>query len=274
MDYLEEIDYTVPGFGELYDELPLWSAPFGMLLLERIPIRRGITILDVGAGTGFLTLELAQRCGPTATVIAVDPWASGMDRLRHKLNWLGLDNVELIEGDAAGLDLPDSSVDVVVSNLGINNFESPEAVLRTCWRVMKADGRLLLTTNLVGHMQEFYDIYRDTLIDLALGDRLAALEAHIDHRGTVDSVTRLLEGCGLKVTDVTTDSFRMRFADGSCLLRHYLIRLGFVSAWKAILPAASIASTFKELERRLDAEAARRGELSLTVPVACFEARK
>lgn len=274
MDYLAEIDYTVPGFGELYDELPLWSAPFGMLLLERVPIRRGITILDVGAGTGFLTLELAQRCGPTATVIAVDPWTSGMDRLRRKLEWLGLDNVKLIEGDAAELDLPDASVDVAVSNLGINNFESPEAVLRSCWRVMKRGGRLLLTTNLVGHMQEFYDIYRDTLVDLGLGDRLPALEAHIDHRGTAESVTRLLQSCGFEVADVTTDTFRMRFADGSCLLRHYLIRLGFVSSWKAIVPTASVASTFRELERRLDAEAALQGELALTVPVACFEACK
>ena len=78
MKYLEAVDSTHPEFGELYDELPLWSAPFGLLLLDRVPLRPGLTVLDVGAGTGFLTLELAQRCGLQTTVIAVDPWAAGM----------------------------------------------------------------------------------------------------------------------------------------------------------------------------------------------------
>src|SRR5207244_7937956 len=97
MNYLDEIDHTQPGFGEWYDELPLWSAPFGLLLLDRVPIKSGLTILDVGAGTGFLTLELAQRCGPEARVFAVDPWKAGMSRLRRKLNHLGVGNVVLIE---------------------------------------------------------------------------------------------------------------------------------------------------------------------------------
>jgi protein-L-isoaspartate O-methyltransferase len=35
------------------DELPLWSAPFGMKLLETINLKKGITVLDVGCGLGF-----------------------------------------------------------------------------------------------------------------------------------------------------------------------------------------------------------------------------
>lgn len=33
MNYLDEVDYNSPDFGDFYDELPLWSAPFGLLLL-------------------------------------------------------------------------------------------------------------------------------------------------------------------------------------------------------------------------------------------------
>jgi arsenite methyltransferase len=274
MDYLEEIDITSPEFGDFHDELPLWSAPFGLLLLDRAPIRREITVLDVGAGTGFMTLELAQRCGPTATVIAVDPWTAGMSRLRRKLERLGLTNVRLIEGDAAALDLPDSSVDLIVSNLGINNFQNAGEVLRTCCRIMKREGRLLLTTNLVGHMRELYDVYRLTLVEMGFSDRLAALDAHIAHRGTVESVTGMLQDSGFEVADIASDNFRIRFADGSSLLRHHLIRLGFLPAWKAIVDAGSIERTFVEFERRLNAVAAERGELALNVPIACFEARK
>jgi ubiquinone/menaquinone biosynthesis C-methylase UbiE len=139
-EYLEPIDYRAPGFGTFHDELPLWSAPFGLLLLEHVPLRRGITILDVGAGTGFLTVELAQRCGADSTVIAVDPWAAGMERLRAKCERLGLVNVRLVETDAALLDLPDDSVDLVVSNLGLNNFEHADAVAATCFRVARPGG--------------------------------------------------------------------------------------------------------------------------------------
>jgi len=59
--FLEKIDFNHPEVAELYDELPLWSAPFGLLMLERIPMQRGLMIVDVGAGTGFLSIELAQR---------------------------------------------------------------------------------------------------------------------------------------------------------------------------------------------------------------------
>jgi arsenite methyltransferase len=272
--YLEAIDVSAPEFGELYDELPPWSAPFGLLLLDRVPVKSGLTILDVGAGTGFLTIELAERCGPGTLVIAVDPWKAAMDRLRRKIEQRHLGNIRLLEQDAAALDLPDASVDVIVSNLGINNFENPDAVLRECFRLARPGATLLLTTNLVGHMAEFYEAYREVLIELGQRDRLSALEAHINHRGTVDSVSSLLKGAGFDVTDVVTNSFRMRFADGSALLRHHFIRLGFVPGWMSVAAADSIQETFDHLERRLNAVAQERGALALTIPMACFVAHK
>src|SRR5205085_980399 len=129
MKHLAEIDERSREFGELYDELPLWSAAFGRLLLEHVSLRPGITILDVGAGTGFLTIELAQRCGDDARVIAVDPWEAAIKRLARKVDALGLQNVRTVAKDVAAIDLPDDSVDLVVSNLGINNFAEPEAAL-------------------------------------------------------------------------------------------------------------------------------------------------
>src|SRR5262249_25573434 len=153
------------------------------------------------------------RCGPDATVIAVDPWAAAMARLRRKVEYLGLGNVRLIEADAAQLDLPASSVDVVVSNLGINNFANADAVLGMCAHVLRPGGKLFLTTNLVGHMSELYDVYRATLIELGLRDHLSALDTHIAHRATIESVTAMLARAGLKVTEVVTDTFTMRFAD-------------------------------------------------------------
>lgn len=269
---LNEIDFTQPEVAAHYDELPLWSAPFGQLILERVPLRRGQTVLDIGAGTGFLSVEMAQRSGTASTVIAVDPWRAAMDILREKCHYLALTNVEFSERDAVALDRGDDSVDVVVSNLGINNFDDPPGVLAECRRVLRSGGTLLMTTNLVGHMGEFYDIYRDTLVALGRTDRLRKLDEQIKHRATLESTTTALQRAGFDVTDTTTDSFKMRYADGTSLLQHYFVRLGFSGGWKDVIDEPDVPTVFAELERRLNDYARGRGSLDLTVPMACFTA--
>ncbi|MFN8548213.1 MAG: methyltransferase domain-containing protein [Candidatus Eisenbacteria bacterium] len=274
MDYLDPIDYTASGFSDYFDELPLWSAPFAMMLLDRVPVRRGLTILDVGAGTGFLTLELAERCGADSRVIAVDPWHDAMRRLRLKLAQRQLTNVSIYEQDAATLDLPEATVDVVVSNLGVNNFDEPARVLGACFRLAKPGAILLLTTNPVGHMAEFYAVIRAVLIEMGRECCLPALDAHINHRGTVDSVASLIQAAGFELADVATSSFRLRFADGSALLRHYFIRLGFVQGWKSVIKPEDAPAIFARLEARLNSLARDEGELALTIPMACLMGRK
>ncbi len=274
MSYLEPIDYTTPDGGDLYDELPLWSALFGQRLLERVPLTNGLTYLDVGCGTGFLTVELAQRAGAQSKVIAVDPWSTAMDRLRRKLAYMQIENVALHEQDALSLALPDECVDVIVSNLGVNNFEDPVAVLKVLHRTAKPDARLILTTNLSGHMDEFFAVFRETLIERDMRDRLIPLEEHIAHRGTVDSVSEMLRRAQFTVSNVETSSFVMRYADGSSFLRHHFIRMGFLQSWVAVVGEEVPQPVFDALERNLNAAAVTNGELRLTVPMACIEARR
>ncbi|ADB30671.1 Methyltransferase type 11 [Kribbella flavida DSM 17836] len=243
------------GVAENYDELPLWSAPFGQLILDRVPLRRGQTVVDIGAGTGFLTVELAQRSA--ARVIAVDPWADAMDVLRRKVEYLGLRDVELVVSDAARLELPDGSVDVVVSNLGINNFANAATVLAECHRVLRPGGHLLISTNLVGHMQEFYDVLREVV------GASAKLDEHLGHRATVEGTLDLLTTAGFAATADRTQ-FSMRFADGTALLDHYFIRLGFLDGWLDAVGPEALHATEQQLNRR--------GELTLTIPAACFTA--
>ena len=269
-----EIDYRTPDFGTYYDELPLWSAPFGRLLLDVVPLRRGLEILEVGPGTGYLSIELAQRCGPESRVVAVDTWAVGLDRLRAKVGYLGLANVEAVEGDAATVELPSASLDLIVSSLGINNFADPAAVLANCLRVAKPGATLALATNLSGHMAEFYDPFRETLVELDLTEALPGLRSHEENRGTVESLSALLATAGFEVGRVVTDSFRMRFADGTTFLDHYLIRLGFLGNWRALVPPESVEEVFARLEERLNLVAARDGELALTIPMACLVATR
>ena len=57
-------DLSAPEIIATYDELPLWSAMFGLLLLEHVPLENVHLALDVGCGTGFPLIELAERLGP------------------------------------------------------------------------------------------------------------------------------------------------------------------------------------------------------------------
>jgi len=139
---------------------------------------------------------------------------------------------------------------------------------------MKPAGKLLLTTNFVGHMHEFYEVYRAVPQELGLVDRLTALDAHVHHRTTIASVRRMLTGAGFEPLEVVTDTRRMRCADGSSFLRHSFIRLGFLPAWQSVVLPDAVERTFAVLERQRNTGAAERGELALTIPLACVEAQK
>jgi len=102
MIYLEDIDSTAPEFGDFYDELPLWSARFGLMLLDEVELRPGMTILDVGAGTGFLAIELAQRCGAP---ISIDTAKAEVAAAALEAGAVMINDVTALRGDAdmAGL---------------------------------------------------------------------------------------------------------------------------------------------------------------------------
>jgi ubiquinone/menaquinone biosynthesis C-methylase UbiE len=269
-EFLNEIHIHAEGFADHFDELPLWSSPFGLMLLDEVPLGPTYHYVDIGAGTGFLSIELAERSGVQSRVYAVDPWKEALGRLRRKLESRSLTNVVIVEQNADTLPIADQSIDVVVSNLGINNFEDPKQVLLTAHRVLKPQGHLVLTTNLVGHMAELYEVFASVLIECNLRDCLSEFEKHIAHRGTVESITSLLESAGFVVTKIRTDQMRLRYCNGSAFLRHYFVRLGFMQAWKQLIPKDQVMSFFARLEEQLNERSRRQGELGMTIPMACI----
>ncbi len=257
-----------------FDELPLWSAPFGQFLLEHVPLQTGMRVLDIGAGTGFLALELVARCGSECHAVTVDPWPAAAARLRKKVEFLGLTNIEVLSEDAATVSLPDASVDLVVSNLGINNFDDPIAVLRNAYRIASPGAVIALATNVVGHMREFYLQFQKALEANCPEYDRKALDRHIQHRMTPELVASLVATAGFEVRETKRATFDMRFADGSAMLRHRLIRLGFLGSWMALVPKDQCEAVFADLEERLNNVAARNGALALTIPMAYIEGVK
>jgi ubiquinone/menaquinone biosynthesis C-methylase UbiE len=274
LDYLHPVFEDTPAFVACFDELPLWSAPFGLLLLEEVEMRHGMSVLDVGCGTGFPLLELAGRLGPSSRLVGLDPWRNALERARFKVVQQGFRNVELVEGRAEEMPFPDAAFDLVVSNLGINNVEDLPRTLAECRRVLRPEGRIAITTNLTGHWKEFYAVVREALHRVGFERAIPVLDEHERHRGTVASISNALDEAGFSVSRVIEQELAMRFLDGTAFLGHYFIRLGFMDAWKRVIPESAWELAFSEIEGRLNRLAADRGELRLTVPMAFIEGAK
>lgn len=259
-------DLDDPEQVDAYDELPLWSAPFALALFEAVRLRPGLEALDVGCGTGFPLLELQQRLGPGARVVGIDPWAAGLARARRKARRYGLDAL-VVRAAAERMPFADGRFGLVVSNNGINNVADPARALAECFRVAAPGAQLVATVNLPDTMKELYDALGALLRERGREALLPAVRAHIAARRKPRAETeQLLEAAGWELRDVREEAFRLRFAGGAALFRHYFIRLAFLPAWREILPAGEADDFFAELEAGLG------GELSLTVPFACFDA--
>ena len=274
-DYLDtSIDWNAPNVVSCLDELPLWSAPFGLILLENSRIQPDMTVLDIGFGTGFPLLELAQRLGKSATIYGIDPWKAAHERTRLKMDLFNIKNVILIEGDASSMQFKDETFDLIISNLGINNFENPRKIFRECFRVAKPKAQIALTTNPKGHMKEFYAVFEETLKELSLNKLEEDFLIHLNHRLTPKIIRSYLKEVGFKITKSQQSSITMRFLDGSAFFSHSLIRYGFLEDWKKLIPAEHWNIVFSKVESKINIIAHNNGEFSLTIPVVYIEGEK
>lgn len=121
-----------PGFQRLRD-----------MIVERADPGPDEVVVDVGAGTGLLTLHIAPLA---ARVIAVDISGPMCDYLTEQAAMLGLDNVDVVCASAHELRLPSGSADLVVSNYCFHHLSDADkrrALLRT-FDVLRPGGRLVL----------------------------------------------------------------------------------------------------------------------------------
>lgn len=276
MSKLEQVfDLQDPELASLNDELSLWAAPFGLKLLDAVNYRKNITALDIGFGTGFPLLELAMRLGEGSRVYGIDPWSAAVERVRTKIAGYGIKNVEIIEGRAESLKLPDQSIDLIVSNNGINNVDDLARMLAECSRVSKPGAQFLATMNLDTTMIEFYSVMEETLRANSLVREVEGMKRHIySKRKPLEEVTSTMEKNRFKITNVAEDQFAYEFSSGSAMLNHRFIRLWFLPAWKDIIPPDRRKEVFEQIESKLNMVAETNGCLTLTVPFALIECEK
>ena len=105
-------------------------------------LRPGETVLDLGSGGGIDCFIAAEQVGESGRVFGVDMTPDMLALANANRDRMGVTNVEFIEGHLEDIPLPDSSVDVVISNCVICLSPDKDAVFQEAYRVLTPGGRL------------------------------------------------------------------------------------------------------------------------------------
>ncbi len=112
--------------------------------IHLLGLRPGMTVADVGAGTGYMSLRMARRVGPTGKVYANDLQPEMLEKLRANSQREKLTNVETVQGTASDPNLPKNAIDLVLLVDVYHEFSEPQAMLDHIREALKPDGRLVL----------------------------------------------------------------------------------------------------------------------------------
>ena len=126
-----------PGFRERRNQESL------ALLLARLGHTGGKSVLEIGCGTGALTLPMSAAVGEHGHVVAIDISEPMLGLARQRVAERGLHNVTLQLGDAQVFAFEKAAFDLATSRMGVMFFADPAAAFRNIGTAVKPGGRLV-----------------------------------------------------------------------------------------------------------------------------------
>lgn len=128
-------------WSELIDEA---ASGVSERMVDLARVEPGSRVLDIAAGYGEPSLTAARAAGPEGSVVATDISAEMIAFGRERAADAGLENIEFVESDAAGLDFPEHSFDAALSRWGIIFEPDGEAAAASVRRFLKPAARIAI----------------------------------------------------------------------------------------------------------------------------------
>ena len=112
--------------------------------IDELNLKPGMTVADVGAGTGYMSLKLAKRVGANGKVFAEDVQPDMLAKVRENAAKANLKNIQAVQGTFTDPKLPRGQMDLVLLVDVYHEFSEPQKMLRGIRESLKPDGRLVL----------------------------------------------------------------------------------------------------------------------------------
>jgi SAM-dependent methyltransferase len=129
------------GWNEHSAQIAEWLRESTDAMLAMADVGPGARVLDVAAGAGDQTLDIAKRVGPTGSVLATDLSPAILEYAKEKAQHAGYSNVETQAADGENLKVEQASFDVAICRLGLMFFPDPGKGLNEMFRALKPGGR-------------------------------------------------------------------------------------------------------------------------------------
>lgn len=112
--------------------------------LDLMNLQPGMVVADVGAGTGYFSIRMARRVGPSGRVYANDVQPEMLAKIRQRSAALHLDNIETVQGSESDPRLPANTMDLVLMVDVYHEFSQPQRMLQGIRASLKPSGRVVL----------------------------------------------------------------------------------------------------------------------------------
>jgi ubiquinone/menaquinone biosynthesis C-methylase UbiE len=115
--------------------------------VSKLGLSLGMKVVDLGAGSGFYTIESARKVGPGGHVYAIDIQKDILERIRNAGTAQGLHNIEVIWANAekiGGTKLREGLADRVIASNILFQIEKPEEFALEIKRLLKPSGKVLV----------------------------------------------------------------------------------------------------------------------------------
>jgi SAM-dependent methyltransferase len=111
-------------------------------LIRLLGVKPGMTVADIGAGSGYYVVRLSPIVGTSGRIIAEDVQPDYLQVLRRRVSYLGLQNVEVVAGEAHDPKLPANSLDLAILVHMYHEIAQPYALLYNLVPALKPDARV------------------------------------------------------------------------------------------------------------------------------------